>query len=698
LSFERDKYNDYNEAYQEAYSEWSQWLPEAHTDQGFYLGRQWTDAEIKALDEEGRKAVVYNKCRKNIKLITGYQRRNRLSSIIKPAENSDQELADIWSKVILWAYRVSHAHHYISEAFKDAIIPGISLMNPYMDFTYDLVNGDPRMMIEPYSSFLLDPKFTDQTLVDCSYLMRRRYVSREEAKVLLPEQAGEIDSIPCGVGDDDRKFPYLPIENNRRETLLAYDEFWQRTQKPVKTLIERPTGRTVKWRGDDENLELFLERFPFVKVVTTYEPTVERCIFLQDILMNHEIDPYSIDDYPFVPVLGDYEPYYDDFTYKLQGVIRPMRDPQKEFNKLRMSMTDISRSQANSGWIYELGSVRNPEDLGKSGQGVVIAVEKGGMGGLQKIPPGEIPQSLPALAQAIGQDIQEDAGISDELLGTGELGNTQISGTLAKERAYNSLTTLQDIFDGLNFSQQLLTVKMLKMIQANFTPEKIMRITEQEPPANFYDKDLAQFDITVEEGLLTDSQKAMHYVQLMQAKAAGINIPERAIIASLPVQDKAELLKAYDEEAQQAAQQQNEVQQQKELQLRLGNARVIKELSQAEQDRRRGVADEKLAVWRESEAAKNAAKADLDRVESIKKIQEMDINNVMRLLDVLQKVQEAENTEDRFEVKQDIAQADRSVAMQDAKATESADQAIQDFPPELLQALQQAQGQPDLEV
>lgn len=692
-----DYCKDFDEAYEEANNEWSAWLPEAYRDEGMYLGRQWTDEEARALQEEGREAVVYNKTRRNVKLITGYERRNRLSSIIQPQENSDQEVADIWSDVLIWAFNVSRAHYVKSQAFKSALIPGISLLNPYMDYTQDLVNGDPRVLIEPYNSFLLDPKFTDQTLKDCSYLMRRRYVTHQEAMMLLPERADEIPSLKAGgYGESDRKFPYLTFDDHRVESLLAYDEFWRKTHREVKILIERPTGRVIRWNGSDEELREFVQQFPYVKVVSTYRPTVERIVYVQNVVMDVTLDPYGIDDYPFVPILIDYSPYYDDYRYKLQGVVRQMRDPNREFNKLRMSMTDISRSQANSGWVYRTGSVMNPEDLGKTGQGVVIQRSKDSQpGDLEKIRPGEIPATLPALAAAVAQDIQEDAGISDELLGMGELGNSQISGTLAKERAYNSLTTLQDIFDGLNFSQRLLSEKMLKMMQASFTPEKIERITEKVPPPNFYDTEIEKFDINVEEGLLTDSQKSMHYVQLMQAKAAGIPIPDRALIKALPIQDKSELLEAYDAEQQARQQQEEELQAQKVLALRLGNARIIKELSQAEQDRRRGVADEKLAVWRESEAAKNAASADLDRIKGLKELQGLDIQNAMAALEVLRRIDEFENQEDRHSVKEAIAQADASVDKQDAKATAQATNQVEDefadMPQEILQALQLAQ-------
>lgn len=684
MATDRDRVKDYNDCYYEASEYWSAWQALAYDDYGHYLGKQWDDTDLKALKDEKRRPSVHNKIKKNINLVVGHQARNRMTSIVRPQETSDQEVADIYSDLVIWANRTSNAPKALTKAFKGSMICGLSVLNPYMDYSVDLINGDPKIAVESFNSILIDPKFSDQTLSDANYVTRRRYVTREEGKMMIPSFADLIDDLPLGVSDE--KFPYMALNDLEMTNLMAYDEFWTRTTKKVFLLIEKPTGYTQKWRGTKAELKEFLNRFPFYEVQEIYDKAIEQVILIQNEFVTSYVNPYGIGDFPFVPVLADYLSEFDDQRYKLQGMVRGMKDPQIEVNKLYMSMVDITRRQANTGYKYKIGSVANPEDLAKNGQGVIIAIKKEGqMGDVEKIPAGEIPQSLPVLAGIMAKDLQQDAGISDELLGTGELGNSQISGTLAKVRAYNSQTTLQPYFDNLSFSQQLVSTKFALMIQANFTPEKIKRITEREVPQNFYNFDIAKFDISIEEGLETDTQKALHFTQLMQARANGIPIANKSIIRALPVQDKRTIEEDFEEEQQLLEQQQEEIRKQKEIELRLANAKVIKELSLAEQERRRGVADEKLAVWRESEAEKNNAQADLDRVETIKRIQEIDIKNFMELLSLLERVQSLDVAKARQTVKEDIAQTDASLQRLDT-------QVKQGFSSELLNLLQNSQN------
>jgi len=94
--------SDFDEYYEEAYSAWNEFYPEAERDLRFYLGDQWDQQEKRQLFQEGRNAFVFNRVRRNVNLVTGYQRKHRLSSVVAPIENSDQETADQLSQLLLY--------------------------------------------------------------------------------------------------------------------------------------------------------------------------------------------------------------------------------------------------------------------------------------------------------------------------------------------------------------------------------------------------------------------------------------------------------------------------------------------------------------------------------------------------------------------------------------------------------------------
>ena len=92
----------------------------------------------------------------------------------------------------------------------------------------------------------------------------------------------------------------------------------------------------------------------------------------------------------------------DLYKWRVQGLVRSLRDPQFLYNRFVITMADILESQVNSGWIFKEDSVINPDDLYLTGQGRNIGLKRtAALTDLQKIPPGEISQSYMALAQLL---------------------------------------------------------------------------------------------------------------------------------------------------------------------------------------------------------------------------------------------------------------------------------------------------------
>ena len=116
--------NEYNGLYEEAYRAWSSFYPLADRDLRFYLGDQWDAQEKKRLFEEGRHAFVFNRAHRNINMVTGYQRKHRLSSIIMPFENSDQLTADQLSQLLLFVMQGADGYRIMSDCFGGACKTG----------------------------------------------------------------------------------------------------------------------------------------------------------------------------------------------------------------------------------------------------------------------------------------------------------------------------------------------------------------------------------------------------------------------------------------------------------------------------------------------------------------------------------------------------------------------------------------------
>lgn len=653
---DNDILKDYNELYRQNLSDWSEYYPEAYRDLAVVTGNQFNDEDLLFLKSQNRNAFVFNYIRRNIKQLTGYQRKNRLASLCDPVEGGDQAVADFLSDQLLYVMQNAEGYNILSSAFESTLITGLSLISMWMDYSQDPLNGELKYCLEPFNSFILDSQFTRLDLSDCSNLSRRRYIDKDTAKMLLPERAKDIEELnPSQHGDD--KYQYMSYSRNNagHRPLLRYDEFWRRTTKKGYILIDTISGQTQKWQGNKKQLDFFIQSYPSLISKEIYEPTVELNVIIEDVVMYSGEDPYGLNDYPFVPVIGYFNPEYDNFAYKLQGVARGSRDAQEDYNQMRSKESDIIKSQLNSGWEIEEGQVKNPRDLYKTGQGSVI-VRTIGSPPLTRIQPPELSQAFPLMISELKNDILQLSGSSEELLGIAEGGNTEVSGTLAKQRAANALTTFQDLFDNLSLSQKLMSEKSLRMIMANWTTEKMQRISGKELPPGIDDVDVAKYDIVVKESLLTDTQRNLHYLQLLEAVKSGIEIPQSALIEALPIADKTKLMEAYEQEQQAKQEQQQKIEAQEEMLRQLQQAKVYSDVSLGQERLQRGVADASLAVERVSEARENVSKAALNNLELMEKIKGLRQDQIIQAMQFIKGMTEPEIQEDRAYIQEQQAQ------------------------------------------
>jgi len=536
----KGKKDEWNECYNEASAYWAPFLTEAELDLRAHMGDPWSSADKIWLKTQGREAKVFNKIQRVNRLISGFQRKNRLSMKIGPVEDSDEKTASQLSGIIQHIMN-NKAYHTMSEAFEGGTLKtGINLINIYLDTSEDMIDGDIRLKRIPYNKFLLSPYFSERDLSDCSYLLRREYLSQNEVKVLLPMKMKEIEQL--GASGDNKFSFFAPPTQNSRGSLLAYDEFWQLDYKEVKQIIDPVSGAVSEWRGTKEQLKEVQIDFPKAKVV----PLMKRTVHLT-ILVNGEVfwsgdDPNGIGEYPYVPIMGFWQPEYDESEYKLQALTRCMRDPQDDFNKRRSQVKDLIESQISSGYKVEEGSVVNPKSLFQAGQGKVVWAKKGQLDKIQQLNMGDIPPGLFQIMDILDRDIVEIPGGTDELLGTPQNANTPVAGVLGKLRQAAGLVGLQDIFDNYRLAKTFVGNKIIKMVQKNYSPEKVKRILNEEPAPEFYKESFGRYDCTVQEGVLTDSQREMYYAELVELKDKGAPIPWTAILEVAPLQHKDRLL------------------------------------------------------------------------------------------------------------------------------------------------------------
>ncbi len=636
---------------------------EADLDNRFKVGDQtlWNDV-YGNLPAFRKRQFNFNRIRRIINMISGYQRQHRKSTIVEPVEGSDQKTSDQFSKLMFNINSNGNILHTISQAFEGAITTGMNLLSVWMDYRNDPVNGDIQVDNVSYNSYLIDPFFKKMDMSDCNSLWTRKYLSREQAIQLLPGRKDEIKNF-SGWGNRDGKFQFMPeAYNYAMQDLLIYDEFWYLSSRTQKMLVDGQTGEVMEWRGNEEDLGEFLRFYPNVIVTESEVPTVKLAIILQGKVMYNGPNPLGIDKYPFVPVWGYYEPQIPYFPLRVQGVVRGLRDAQYLYNRRKVIELDILESQITSGYIYKENALVNPKDVFLQGQGRGLAVKaEASLDDVRKIEPPGVPASMIQLSEIMGKEIAEISGVNEELLGSAQDAK---AGVLSMLRQGAGLTTLQILFDELDQSQKLLGNITLQLIQRNWTPGKVSRILDEEPSQQFYNRAFGKYDSVITEGLNTTTQKQLQANQMLQLLEAGILQPVpkvlEELLGALSIQNKEEIIDAIVETQQEQAQQQ---QQQQEAQMEVLKAQIEELKARAMANEGLGVErasrvqeNQALAVERIAEAQKDRDLGTLDRIKAVKELTEIDLNQLQRALQILESIQSQQRSEEVESAEKEIGE------------------------------------------
>lgn len=649
---------EYDEQYKEAYYAWNPFYPLADRDLRFYLGDQWEEQERQKLFEEGRNAFSFNLVRRNINLLTGYQRKHRLSSVVSPTENSDQQSADQLSQLLLYVMNHGEGYRCISEAFGGALKTGFNLLNIWMDYRDDPINGDIKFGRDPYNGFITDPYFTKLDFSDCSYVIKRKYLSVQQAASLLPGQEKDLYKlVKIGWSRDD-KFTWLPYQRQPNgDDFVAYNEFYKQGWENVPVLVDQETGEYMEWEGDEDGAKFLLQSYPQLKLIKRPKQYVDCHIIVNDTFMRTERNQFGLNEYPFVPMVGIFEPESELWDLKVQSLIRCQIDPQREANRRRSQMIDILDSSINSGWIAKKSSVVNPRSLFQTSQGKVIWKEDGTEpGDIERIQPAQLPQGMFELQRQFDQDIMTITGVNDANFGITE--NEAESGIMMMLRQGASIVNLQDLFDNLRYAQKLVSKKALKLIQT-WKPEKIQRIINEPPTQQFYNKNFIKYDVSVQEGVLTDDQRQIYFRQLVDLKNLGVPVTGQMLAEAAPLQGKSEYneqIKAIEQQQAQAQQQAQQIEMAKlQSELEYNKSASIEKVAGAKERFTRSVANMGLEDERAARAVDDRSEAALERVRAIKELSTMDDERLFKYLQIVNMLEEQSRAKEEQIKADDVA-------------------------------------------
>lgn len=644
--------NNYDRASPVLQTQWAQ----AEIDQRFAMGDAdlWNTLFPSQIDVS-RRVYNFNLINSTIQMISGFQRRNRKSSICIPIRNAMQQTSDQLTKCLFHVHDINNGYHVYSDGFEQgALIQGMGLIRYYLDTRYDPISPEIRMKYIDFKSVVIDPFFRCADLSDCRYIWTRQYMTKQECAAFYSKYYDQIMQLSPVTPDE--KFYYMPeIYQIQYSDLISVDEFHYQSQRKAKFLIDRETEETQEITFADEHVGRIMRAFPDrLTVVEKSVPTVSRCITLNNQILSDTVCPDGIDRMPFTATLGYFSPDTPYFSYKFKGVVRDLRDAQYLFTRRKLADLDILENQQQGLKIRE-GSLVTPKDALNAGHGRALFYKKGAHpDDIQPMPIIPPAPTMIQMEELLKELVNRISGVNETLLGTDM---NDKAGIISAMRQSAGITTLTRLFDQMDLTQQLGGQIIIELIQKNWTYGKVKQVIGEEPSAEFDNKAFFKYGCKVVPGALTETQQQLQLQQLLHYReVTGIQIPDRVIIEASTLQNKNKLIEALEEQAQQQAamaKEEHDLQmQQLDVDTKTKLAYAESQLGLAAERRNKIGLDAALNYERIQQAQTDKSTSLLNIVKAIKELQSIDIEHLQGYIDIMDRLQpdNAESQTEKSEV------------------------------------------------
>lgn len=576
-----------------ALSATSNWRQNAAEDYAFMQGKQWEDADLKKMREAGRPVITINRIRATVNLLCGYASQNETEPDFLPRSEEDDRISRVAKGITKYCLDRAHYQRNKGKCFRDKIICGLA--NYWVSYEFDYNKLDGAIKIERVSPFdvFIDPESTEENLSDAQFVGRYSWESTRKLKQVYPDKANEIDML-------SHKYDDTELETGTIETIngeaLWYNEKYKKV-RVVQYWYKEYGKKNVYMTKEgliDENNPLFVVLLATGKKPTSIPDTkIRYATFSDSVLLEEGESPYKHGKFPLVREYCYYTGELIDDELEPAGVVRDLKDAQREKNKNRSQRMHVVNQQS-LGVRFWQGQI---DEYDKK----IIEKKSTTPGANIFLKPGVTFQDgTPSMDSAINLTLEQQAdndfysisGITPESL-SGSIGS--MSGKAIDLR--QSVTTVQtaDIFAQAK-EAELQIVKLLwgeknapGLIPQFYNQDKAMRIMGDDGQKEFvqiapglnqpmqeqvltdalgqprvdqegnpikqvlYDLSCFDFDIVISTSQASATARKANLYQLLEAKKSGVDIPMDIILDFMDFPEKEAVKKRIQQAAEKPA-------------------------------------------------------------------------------------------------------------------------------------------------
>jgi hypothetical protein len=572
------------------------WDVIAKEDYNFALGEQWSDEDREALKTAGRPCLTFNRIKPILNLVAGYQRENAARIKVNPEGGEDKIFSEVCDKGIHYIDKISHLTYKLGYQFDDGVYCGKGFLEAIISYDKDPIRGDIVFKQRTPYQVRPDPDCTEYDMNEgAGYLFKGPVrLSKNELVDLYPKKEKLIkefvkdsdDPVENGMGllseGDDDDYGNRPnsttvlqksespddkepeFEGDRKFTL---HEYWRFKYVTKYFVIEKESGEPRQFDTKEE-AQVFIDTQASGKIIERKVPEMWVAAMvcghiIQDI--KSPMEPYY-SGYPFFRFMSDWAPNAETEILRVQGMVRQVKDPQREKNKAKSQYLHILNTQANSGWIGEEDALsptgwKDLETMG-SKPGITVKIKKNYFGKLQEILPKGPNQGHLLREEKADEEFKQILGVNPDLMGFQE-GTS--SGRAIAMRVKQAILALVRIFQNYRYTKEIIGKFILEMMPMVFDEKKLMKVlgpqymskqVDETHPQGLQPGHIAayltmikdnKYDVLVTEADQNTSIRYETFQELIEAAKAGVQIPPDLLIEYMDLQNSEEVKKRIQE-------------------------------------------------------------------------------------------------------------------------------------------------------
>jgi len=568
-----------------------QFREDAEEDFKFQLGDQWDEKVKQQLKEKDHPILTINRIKKQVSSAVGHHLQNRKDIRPIPVDSSvhDLGISKLFQALVKHAMYQGSVHWHFDQAQKESVICGRGWLWASIDYTRDPMNGEPRIQWIPWRDVYCDPDSQLFDKSDATYIMRFAWMTQWELRERYPEKSDEIregfgrlftgEAGVTGLTEGDPRDPYRVMDMARhfidkKNERIRVVECWYRAETRRKFIADRVQGKAEPFEGDEELFNSFRDTIGKVDPERAAGLTLENRKVTEirfaiiaggvNLMLDEGETPYKTE--PLDRMLPGIPFIYERTDGVDEGLVRQLKDPQRETNKRRSKHMHLLNHLPPGIWIADEGAA-DPKALKKAMDTPNEIVWRRSGKSIERIEPTNPGEIFIHVDTQIKRDFFE-IGINPDLMGLEGGGE---SGRAIMLKIGQGQLQLAEPMANLEWSYRILGIWLMGLIQITYNDPKVLQVMGPEgvevlleinqrdrggdvqnfftdlrngdEPESFQDFRNIKYDVVVTTSSFAPTTRAMQFAMMVELAQAGYPIPVQAILEASDLPNKHDLIR-----------------------------------------------------------------------------------------------------------------------------------------------------------